>query len=505
MSFSRDLLCYFQKYKLPNNDNTINMNTNNILKNLYKLKKEMPDLIIKDIKVSLFKHVYIISNESVSSSDRVNNFILKYFSNKSIINTKLIDNLKKDIKKNIPSINLKTITNTDNLYELLFSGYTIIIYKDTIISYETKAELDRGITEPTSEPVIRGPKDSFTENYQKNLGLIRKRIKSEHLSIKELTIGVQTKSKIGILYMNNICENELAHEVYSKLSKINIDGILDVNYLKSYIDKDNKTLFPTLLYTEKPDDACRYLLEGRVIISMDSSPSVIVCPTFFIDFFQNSEDYYHKPFFSSFMRIIRFIAFILAILTPSFFIAITSYDPEILPVNLLINFSIQRSNVPFPIIIEAFLLLFTFELLYEGDARTPSTRGTSLSILGALVLGDAAVNAGLISPIMVIVVAISSISSLIFIYYDMQGSIRFWRYALMFFSCLFGIIGFIMGVLLLVINLSSIKTFGKPYTIPILPFILKEQKNAIIKKDIKDIKYRPSYVTKKNIKRSDSL
>ena len=159
----------------------------------------------------------------------------------------------------------------------------------------------------------------------------------------------------------------------------------------------------------------------------------------------------------------------------------------------------QRSNVPFPIIIEAFILLFTFELLYEGDARTPNNRGASLSILGALVLGDAAVSAGLISPIMVIVVAISSISSLIFIYYDMQGSIRFWRYFLMFISGLFGIIGFIMGILFLVINLCSIKTFNKPYTVPIFPFMFSEQGNAILRKDIKSLNKRPSYVTKKNI------
>ena len=161
------------------------------------------------------------------------------------------------------------------------------------------------------------------------------------------------------------------------------------------------------------------------------------------------------------MRLIRLISFFLAIITPALFIAIVTYDQEILPVSLLINFAEQRNNVPFPVIIEAFILMFTFELLYEGDARTPANRGTSLSILGALILGDAAVQAGLISPIMVIVVSVSAISSLIFIYYDMQGSIRFWRYLLMIFAALFGIVGFVCGFLLLLINLCSVKTFGK--------------------------------------------
>lgn len=481
------------------------MNTKDIIKKLENIKKNMPDLIIKKIKVSLFNYVYIISNESVSSSDRVNNFILKYFSNKSLVNNKILTSLKKEIEEDVPSINFKIVTDENNLLNLLFSGFTIIIFKNKVVAYETRADLDRGVTEPTSEPVIRGPKDSFTENYNKNMGLIRKRIKSENLCLEEVTVGKESKSKVGILYMNNICEEELVINVKEKLEKIDIDGVLDVNYLKTFLDHNNVTFFPTLLYTEKPDDASRYLLDGRVIITMENSPSVIVAPTFFIDFFHNSEDYYHKAFFASFMRIVRFVAFILAIITPSLFIAIISYDQEILPVSLLINFSIQRSNVPFPVIIEAFILLFTFELLYEGDSRTPSSRGTSLSILGALVLGDAAVNAGLISPIMVIVVAVSSISSLVFVYYDMQGSIRFWRYLLMFISTMFGIIGFIMGILLLVTNLCTIKTFGKPYTLPILPFLPNEQGNAIIRKDITKLNKRQSYITKKNIIREKKL
>lgn len=477
----------------------------NIIKKLYNIKKDMPDLIIKKIKVSLFNYVYIISNESVSSTDRINNFILKYFSNKSIISNKFINNLKKEIEEDVPSINFKIVKDENNLLNLLFSGFTIIIYKNKIVAYETRADLDRGITDSTSEPVVRGPKDSFTENYNKNIGLIRKRIKSENLCLEELTIGKQSNTKVGILYMKNICEEELVTSVKSKLNTINIDGILDVNYLKTFIDNDNVTLFPTLLYTEKPDDASRYLLDGRIIITSENSPSIIVVPSFFIDFFHNSEDYYHKAFFSTFMRIIRLFAFILAITTPALFIAIISYDPEVLPISLLINFSIQRSNVPFPVIIEAFILLFTFELLYEGDSRTPTSRGTSLSILGALVLGDAAVSAGLISPIMVIVVAISSISSLVFVYYDMQGSIRFWRYLLMGLSALFGIIGFIMGVLLLVINLCSIKTFDKPYTLPIFPFLYKDQGNSIIKKDITKLNKRESFITNKNIIRERKL
>lgn len=472
------------------------MKTKDILKDLKELQKKQPDLIIRDIKVGMFKHAYIVVNQSVSSGDRVNDFVLKYFSSKNIFGSNVLKNLKKRIEENIPSINYVQVDNKDKLLELIYSGFTVVIYDNEFSAYETKGELDRGITTPQSEPVVRGPKDSFTENYNANLGLVRKRIKSNHLVLNELTVGRETKSKVGILYMDNICEEELVMSVKSSLESIDIDGIMDVNNFKSFIEQKNVTFFPTVLYTEKPDDACRYLLEGRVIVTMDNSPSVLIAPTFFMDFFQNSEDYYHKPFFATFMRVVRFFSFFLAILTPAFFVAIITYDQEIIPVSLLINFSEQRNSVPFPVIIEAFLLMFTFELLYEGDARTPANRGTSLSILGALVLGDAAVNAGLVSPVMVIVVSVSAISSLVFIYYDMQGSIRFWRYLLMILAALFGIVGFVMGLMLLLINLCSIKTFGKPYTLPMMPFVKEAQDNALFKTEISKMKKRPSYLTK---------
>lgn len=475
------------------------MNTKEIIKELIELKKKMPDLIVKDIKVGCFKHVYIITNEAVSSGDKVNDFILKYFSERSIFGSNILKNLKRDVEENIPSINYKDVKSRESLLEFLFSGFTIVIYKNEAVAYETRAELDRGVSEPTGEPVIRGPKDSFTENYNKNIGLIRKRIKSEHLCLEEVSVGRQTKSKVGIMYMENICELDIVEEMKNTLESINIDGVMDVNNFKSFLNKKNHTLFPTLLYTEKPDDTCRFLLDGRIVVTMENSPSVLIAPTFFVDFFHSSEDYYHKPFFSSFLRIVRFIAYFLAIITPALFIAIITYDQEILPVSLLINFTMQRSQVPFPAIVEAFILMFTFELLYEGDARTPSNRGTSLSILGALILGDAAVQAGIISPIMVIVIAVSAISSLVFIYYDTQGSIRFWRYILMILSALFGIIGFLCGFILLIINLCTIKTFGKPYLLPLAPFLSKEQSNALLRRDLKKIEKRPSYLASKNL------
>lgn len=476
------------------------MDTKKIIKNLTNMQEHFPDLIVKKIKVGVFKHVYIITTDSVSSGDKVNDFILKYYANKSLIK-KSFESIKKEINNFVPAINMKEITKEEDVLYFVYNGFTVILADGEKEGYafETRAEIDRGVTESSSEPNIKGPKDSFTENYQKNIGLIRKRIKSESLFLDEVTLGKESKTKVGIFYMNNICEDELVNSVKEKLNEINIDGILDNGYLKELLKKENHTVFPTIISTEKPDNASKNILDGKVAIVMENSPNVLLVPTLFIDFIKNQEDYNQKAFFSSFIRVIRLIAFWLAILMPGFYIAITTCDQEVIPTSLLINFATQREGVPFPAIIEALILLISFEILNEGDSRVPSARTTSLSILGALILGEAAVSAGIISPIMVIVIAITSICSLLFSYLDIQGAIRFWRYVLMFFASFFGIIGLFVGMLFMLVNLCSIKSFGKPYLMPFAPIYKNSWRNAVLRFSLSKINRRDEYFASKNI------
>ncbi|MEG2457539.1 MAG: spore germination protein [Bacilli bacterium] len=478
------------------------MNTNEVLKKLNILKNTMPDLLIHRVEFSVFKNVYIISTESLSSGDKTNDFVLKYFSNRSFKSNK--DSLKDSIKNFVPSINQVEVKNYKDLLNKLFNGYTIVLYKSEGFAFETRAILDRGVSEPKSEPTIKGPKDSFTENYNINIGLIRKRIKSDNLSLIENIVGKYSMSKVGVMYLCDTADQEVVNNVIKKIKEINIDGILDAEYIKELISKDYKSAFPTIISTEKPDDVCKQLLEGKIIITVENSPTVLIIPTFLIDFFQYSEDYYHTPFYASFIRIVRVMAFILAVLTPALYLSLTTYNQEILPTSLLVNFAIQRDAVPFPAFIEALFLLIPFEILFEGDARTPAGRSTSLSILGALILGEAAVSAGLISPIMIIVVSISAISSLLFVYYDLQGAITFWKYLLMILSGLFGILGLIIGCFLLLANLCTIKSFGKPYLLPFSPFYKNEQSNALTRKNIKNIKYRKRYLSSTNLVKNRS-
>lgn len=452
---------------------------NNYMDTINKIKKNlinMPDLQIKEIKISK-SLLYVINLQTVSSSELTNKYIMEYISKRSLLDNNIKD-LKEDINNYIPSISFIEIKEKD-IYNYLFNGFTILIYNNQIISFETKALLDRGISIPTSEPTIKGPKDSFNENYNTNIGLIRKRIKDKNLYLKELTLGTKTKTKVCIFYINNIVDKDLLKYTIKCIKEIKTDKILDSYYIKELIKKENKTTFPTIKSTEKPDTIAKCLTEGKICILTENSNNVLIIPTFFLDYFYNDEDNFQKKIYVYFSRYLRILALFTTIFFPSIYLSLITYDQQMLPTDLLINFSLQRYNVPFPALVETLLLMLTFEIIYEADALTPSSRGTSLSILGALVLGDAAVSAGIISPIMVIVVAITAISSIFFIYYDFQSFIRKYRYTLMILSSFFGIIGILFGFIFIITNLCSIKSFNKPFLMNISPIIKKNKKTLI--------------------------
>ncbi len=447
-----------------------------IINYLKDKKTYMPDLQIKEILTNLYK-LYVINIQTVSNSSLSNSFILDYLSKRSLLKNEMFSSLKKDLLNHIPSISFIEIKE-NAVMEYLFNGFTILIYNEEIIAIETKASLDRAVSEPTSEPTIKGPKDAFNENYNTNIGLIRKRIKSENLYIEELTMGSVTKTKVSIMYMNNIVDKNLLEDVTNKIKDIKTDKILDTYYIKELIKNENKTIIPTIKSTEKPDNVAKCLTEGKICILTENSSNVLIIPTFFIEYFYNSEDNYQKKVYVGFVKFIRILALLITIFAPAIYLSLITYDQQMLPTSLLINFSLQRSGVPFPALIEAFLLMITFELLYEADALTPTTRGTSLSILGALVLGDAAVSAGIVSPIMVIVVAITAISSIFFAFQDFQSSIRLYRYLMMILSCFFGIVGIVFGFLFILTKLCSIKSFNKPF---IISFETFKSKRKLIK------------------------
>lgn len=378
---------------------------------------------------------------------------------------------------------------------LFLEGY------QTCIVASTRGWRDRAVSEPQSQTVVRGPRDSFTETLRTNTALIRRRIKSPKLWIESQQIGEFTKTDIALVYIDGIADEQVIQEVKERLSKIDIDGILESGYIEELIQDEDYTPFPTMHNTERPDSVAAGLLEGRIAILVDGTPFVLMVPALFIQFFQAAEDYYQRADISTLIRLMRYMAFFLALLTPSAYIALTTFHQEMLPFALLISIAAQREGVPFPAIIEAFIMEITFEILREAGVRLPRAVGSAISIVGALVLGEAAVQAGLVSPAMVIVVSITAISNFVSPVYDMAIAVRMLRFILMVLAATFGLFGIILGLILMILHLCSLRSFGVPYMTPMAPFVKRDQKDVLIRRSIKKMKTRPKLINEKNISR----
>lgn len=444
-----------------------------------KIKKELSpskDYIFGKLLVK-GKKIHYIYNEVLTNTENINKLVLQ-----SLLKIKSPKNLENKLPNKTKIIKEEEIVNHLN------NGYLILI-QDKIYALEEKASLDRGITKIESELSLNGPKDSFNETYNNNLGLIRKRIKSKDLKVKELEIGKYTKNKTGILYIGTIVKKDLVNHVLKNLEKINIDGIIDSSYLKESLE-NHFNVFPTIIATERPDKATMALLEGKVVILVDNSPYALILPSLLMDFFHTTDDYYQKPINTTIIRIIRLIAFLIAIFTPAIYISITTRNYNLVPTSLLIMLKAGRTNVPFPAYIEALFMIVCFEILKESDIRMSTTTGSSISILGGLILGDAAVAAGIVSPIMIIVIAISSIAGLIFSSVELGNALRFYKILLLFLGTLFGIYGILIGAIILMRNIQTTEIFGYSY----LAIDQNEIKDSILKISSK-IKKRNSSLT----------
>ena len=462
------------------------------IEDLKKFKKYNPDLKIRELKNG-DTTVYIIYFETLCKSNTINDFILKPIYDDKI---KSLD----DIKNKLPSGNLLEINDENTLYDNLYSGFTIISIDNKFISFETKESLDSGIIAATNEKVIKGPKDAFTENYQSNVGLIRKRIRSKHLKVNEYTIGTSSKTKVALFYLDDIVNKVLVNKIEKKLKTMSLDYVANSNYIIDAMSKKNN-IMPTNIMTERPDLTSFLLMEGRIAIMVENSPQVIIIPMFFSDTIHTIDDYYQNSKNVSVTRIIRVIAFIISVTIPGMYLALTTFNQETLPTSLLINFSIQRQGVPFPSIVEALVMFLIFEILKESDTRIPFVVGTSMSIVGALVLEQAAVDAGLISPIMIIIIAVSSVTSFLFNDNDLVNAIRVWKLIFILLSAFAGLYGFFIALLLFLVKISSMDSYGFDYVT--VDGILKSniQKNGIILTKKFKLNKRNSVLTKNTERR----
>lgn len=367
---------------------------------------------------------------------------------------------------------------------------------DNAIIISAKGYETRSIQPSDTEVSVRGPKDSFVENLRTNTGLIRRRIKNTNLCFESLIVGKQSKTPISVVYMQNIADKELVSEVKRRIKKINIDAVLGSGYVEQLICDEPLSIFSTVGYTERPDVLCAKILEGRVGIVVDGSPHVLTVPYFFIEAFQTAEDYYNNFSSSSILRLLRYAAFFLTILAPAIYVALSTYHQELIPTSLLLTMSAAKEGIPFSAFFEALVMMVVFEILKEAGIRLPQPIGQTISIVGALVMGEAAVSAGFVSAPLVIVIAFTAVSG--FVVSFLSSQILLLRFIFLLLAGLLGGYGIALGVLVMLIRIADMESFGYKYMSPFVPFNLIDQKDNFIRLPLWLMRTRPLALARKN-------
>lgn len=390
-----------------------------------------------------------------------------------------------EIEEQIPQmLTVSQLTIKENWHEFVsavLTGDTVILMNGSskIFIGTTKKLQSRAVTEPTSQTVVRGPKDSFTENLRTNTSLIRARIQDSNLRLDSMKIGSVTHTDIGIMYIQGNADERIVEEIKERLKGIEVDGILESNYIEEFIRDDRTTIFPLLLNTERPDAVVGNLLEGRIAIIVQGTPFVLIAPAIFSQFFQSPEDYYQNYYIASFLRILRFGSFFLSMYASAIYLALITHHQGLIPNTLMVSLMAQRERVPFPAIVEILVMELAFEMLREAGIRMPRAIGPAVSIVGALILGQAAVEAGFVSAAVVIIVAISAISNFTLPSTSIVNAARGFRFILILISAFIGLYGILLMTLCIWLHISSLRSFGVPYFSPFAPFDFKEQKDTL--------------------------
>lgn len=349
----------------------------------------------------------------------------------------------------------------------------------------------RAIEQPPTEQTIQGPREGFIELLHINLGLLRYRLPTPDFRVHVMQIGRYTKSKVALCYVEGIVNPELVKEAKKRLEKIDLDGILDSGYISQLLEDNEFSPFPQIQNTEKPDRAVANLLEGRVVILVDGSPFALIAPAVFSQFWQSTEDYSSRVLQGTFSRFARIIALVFSLITPSLYVAIISFNPELIPTEFAVAVAGGRAGVPFPSVVEVLIMEISMEVLREATIRLPQQVGGALSIVGVLVVGQAAVEAGFASPITVVVIALTTIGSFATPVYNAAFALRMLRFPLILMAGIFGLYGIVVGIILIGNHALSLKSFGAPYFAPQVPFNVQGMKDVLVRSPLWSMRKRP--------------
>ncbi|MET3698460.1 spore germination protein KA [Bacillus oleivorans] len=463
-----------------------------------------PDVVFRELKIGRNPEVpiAIVYLEGLSDHKTINDFLIESIMQSKTLQEELAQqDVFEIMKKQVIALGTVTVIHDWNeLFSSLMSGQAIIFIdgKGAALCTSTKGGEKRSIEEPSSQVTIRGPRDGFTESIQVNISLVRRRIQNPDLWVESMKIGKVTKTTVSFMYINGIAKDEIVEEVRTRLKRINIDSILESGYIEQLIEDQTLTTFPTTYNTERPDTVAGNLLEGRIAIFVDGTPFVLLVPALFIQFFQSVEDYYGRFDISTALRFLRILMFIISIIAPAVYIAATTFHQEMIPTPLIIAIAAQREAVPFPAFVEALIMEVAFEILREAGIRMPRAVGSAISVVGALVVGQAAVEAGIVSAAMVIIVAITAIANFATPSMAMAISARLIRFLYMVAAATFGFYGVILAMIFQTVHLCSLRSFGVPYMSPLAPMIPSDNDDTIVRVPWWAFRTRPKLMTGEN-------
>ncbi|MEW9702109.1 spore germination protein [Paenibacillus sp. SI8] len=398
---------------------------------------------------------------------------------------------------------------SDNYGDLLIS----VLSGDTALLVEGNAKAvllgirgteKRSVGEPETETVVRGPREGFVESLRTNTSMIRRKLKTPRLKMKSMCIGKESNTNLVVCYLDDLAMPSLVEEVVKRLEQIHIDAILESGMIEGLIQDDVYSPFPQIQNTERPDVVASALLEGRVAIIIDGTPFALIVPFVFVQIMQTSEDYYERYQIGSLLRLLRYIFMFLSLTTPALYVAITTYHQDLLPTSLMLSIAASREAIPFPAVVEAFIMEITFEALREAGLRLPKAVGSAVSILGALVVGQAAVQAGIVSAPIVIVVSITGIASFTIPRYNGAIAIRMLRFPILIVASLFGFYGIFFSLMILLGHMANLRSFGVPYLSPLAPLSAGDLKDVFVRAPWWRMQNRPEFMAIQDAQRMDS-
>ena len=480
-------------------------------KNLDFLKYKYNALICNDVIIREFSllaqnieyKAFVMYIDGMVDSPVINEFILsplmmrnranifddkqkKFVSEKKIDNVTL-KNFKKSKEKNlvdfiynslIPQNSVDKVTDFSDVYSAINMGNCMLFVDslDTAFNLDVKGFKQRSIDSPSNEVVVRGSQEAFVENIRTNTSMIRRLVNNENLVMETLTVGQITKTQVSIGYIKSLANEDLVAEVRYRINNLSVDYLISSGQLEQLIQDSPESLFPQMVATERPDKVSNFLLEGRVVIVVNGSPYVLVAPGVFVDFITSPEDLNLKYQFSNLEKIIRLLAIFLSLLLPGIYIAVTNYHQELIPTELLFTIAAARESVPFPTFVEILLMEVSFELIREAGLRVPTPLGSTIGIVGALILGEAAVSASLVSPVLIIIIAITGICSFSIPDFSLNFTFRIYRFVYIILGYMAGFLGISFGIFIQLAIMCKLKSFGSPY---INPYILGKNNRSI--------------------------